>query len=303
MESIADKNRFGPLMAFISAASFGAYPIFAKLAYQFGVNVPTVLFLRFSGCVILLWAFLLCTKRYRAFPKAAVIRLLLVGAFVYSAMSALNLLAVTMISASLASLLLCTYPIFVTVVTIIRKDEVLTRDKGIALVLSFIGIALLLNVDLSQINAWGILCGIGASFAYTAYVVVGNIIQKDLEPVQSATLIMSGACITYTLNGLIAGSLSFAFSGYGWLAMAGMILCSTVFAVVLFWASIKVIGPAKASIIGTAEPLVSVILAVILFDEKMSLLQYLGSGLIIAGVLLIQRVRIDREPTMTARPD
>ncbi|MEL7623825.1 MAG: DMT family transporter [Clostridiales bacterium] len=299
MKNLADKERLGPLMAFISAASFGAYPIFAKLAYGFGVNVPTVLFLRFSGCVILLWVFLIFTKRYQAFPKEAVIKLLLVGALVYSAMSALNLLAVTMISASLASLLLCTYPIFVTIVTIIRKDDRLTKDKAGALVLSFIGIALLLNVDLSQINAWGILCGIGASFAYTAYVVIGNVIQKDLEPIQSATLIMSGACITYTLNGLIAGSLFFGFPGCGWLAMAGMILCSTVFAVVLFWASIKTIGPAKASIIGTAEPLVSVILAVILFDEKMTLLQCLGSGLIIAGVLIIQRVKSKSEPAMT----
>jgi drug/metabolite transporter (DMT)-like permease len=283
------KKSYASLMAFISAASFGAYPIFAKYAYNFGVNVPTVLFLRFSGCIILLWAFLILTGRNQKFGLKNSIKLLIVGGIIYSSMSALNLLAVTLISASLASLLLCTYPIFVTIIAILIGDDFLTKEKAIALVVSFIGMAFLLNVDFSKINGLGVLYGFCASFAYTAYVVIGNRLQKGLEPIKSSALIMTGAAITYTLNGLITKSLSFNFVIGGWWAMAGMILCSTVFAIALFWASIKIIGPSKASIIGTVEPLVTVILAVIIFKEQMNWLQYLGSLLIVVGVIAIQK--------------
>lgn len=281
-------QKLGAVLAFVAAALFGAFPIFAQLAYEVGINRPTMLFIRFNGCIVLLWAFILLTGRYQSFPKKAVLKLLLVGALVYSAMSTLNLMAVTMTTASLASLLLCTYPIFVTIISILRKEEILTQNKIWALILSFAGMTLLLQVDFSRISVWGIVCGLGAAIAYTSYIVLGNIIQKGLEPIQSATVIITGACITYTVTGFLGKSLSFDFQPVGWLIMLGMIFFSTVLSIVLFWSSIKLIGPAKTSIIGTVEPLVAVILDVIIFNERMGSLQYLGAFLVMVGVYLIQ---------------
>lgn len=282
------RGLWGAWLALLAAASFGTYPVFAKFAFQYGFNVSTVLALRFTGSALLLWVWLFYSGRVSGLKFKRLVPLLLLGGVVYSTMSALNLLAVSWISASLASMLLCTYPIFVTSASMLLGIEPVRRDNLLALLVSFTGIVMLLRVDFSQVRSLGILCGLGASFAYTAYILLGNRLIKAVDPLEAVAMIMTGAAIVFCVSGASAGSINLAYPMKGWLTLLGMILCSTVFAVVLFWHSIRMIGPAKASIIGTAEPLVSVLLSVMIFSERLAARQTIGSILIILGVVYIQ---------------
>lgn len=287
-------GQWGAWLAFLAAASFGTYPVFAKFAFQYGINVSTVLALRFAGSALLIWVWLFFSRRVSGLKFKRLVPLLLLGGVVYSTMSALNLLAVSWISASLASMLLCTYPIFVTAASMLLGIEPARRDNLLALLVSFIGIVMLLRVDFSQVRSLGILCGLGASFAYTAYIMLGNRLIKAVEPMEAVAMIMTGAAIVFCASGASAGTIRLNFPMSGWLTLLSMILCSTVFAVILFWQSIRLIGPAKASIIGTAEPLVSVLLSVMIFSEQFSAWQSIGSGLIILGVVYIQSAGMRR---------
>lgn len=279
---------WGSWLALLSAASFGTYPIIAKFAFHYGINVSTVLALRFAGSALLLWGWSFFSGRTSGLKYKQLVPLLLLGGMVYSTMSAMNLLAVSRVSASLASMLLCTYPIFVTAVSMLLGIEPARQDNLLALLISFLGIVLLLRVDFTQVHSLGILYGLGASFAYTAYIILGNRLIKGVDPMMAVTMIMTGAAIMFNVSGLWGGSIRLDFSLAGWMTLLGMILCSTVFAVFLFWKSILLIGPAKASIIGTAEPLVSVLLSVMIFSEGLSAWQSIGSFLIILGVVYIQ---------------
>ena len=74
-------------------------------------------------------------------------------------------------------------------------------------------------------------------------------------------------------------------AGWGWLL--GLAVVSTVAAVSLFFAGLRRVGPTSAAILSTAEPVVTVILAFLVFGELLGPLQLLGGGLVIVAVLVL----------------
>jgi drug/metabolite transporter (DMT)-like permease len=50
----------------------------------------------------------------------------------------------------------------------------------------------------------------------------------------------------------------------------GISLISTIVSIALFMKALKIIGPTSTSILGTFEPIVSIIMGIILFREKLS---------------------------------
>ena len=78
-------------------------------------------------------------------------------------------------------------------------------------------------------------------------------------------------------------------AGWGWLA--GIAVVSTVAAVSLFFAGLKRVGPTTASILSTVEPVVTVVLAFLVFGELLGVLQLVGGALVIAAVLVLGSYR------------
>ena len=77
--------------------------------------------------------------------------------------------------------------------------------------------------------------------------------------------------------------------GYG----AAMALFSTVLPVFMNSAAIRRIGSAKAVLIGTLGPVLTIFFGWWLLDEALSLAQLAGAGLVLAGVLLTtQRTKV-----------
>ena len=263
-----------------------------------------LMYLHFFSCVFgsasVIWAYLFIKYRKKSniesnqkitnneFSRIISLKLLLLGGLVYGTMSALNLTAVTRISASLASLLLCLYPAFVTIMVIILGREKMDRTKGVALAMTFSGLYLLLNVDFSSLDFIGILCGLGAACAYTLYVLLGDVLMQRLEPIRATAYILTGAGIVFTITGVLTKEISLNFGLYPWLMVIGLILFSTVLSIVLFWVGVSLIGPSKASIIGMVEPVSTVILAKIIFRETFTFIQGIGGLFILLGILVLR---------------
>lgn len=283
-----NKEKLGLLVSLLSGCSFATLAIFSKFAYGEGGNVPTVLFLRFIGATLIFWLYHRLRGIYLNYDAKTAIKLMLMGALGYSVMSFCFLMAVARISASLAGMLLYLYPAMVTVVTVLLKQEILTLKKALALVMTSIGLVMVLGVSFDKIDLLGVFFGIGSAVVYTTYIVTGSRILKELDPIISATYIMMGSALAYTLVGFLTGTLIFSFSIKAGLAIGGIILISTVLAVGAFWLGVNLIGPAKTSIISTVEPLVTVILAWLIFGEHLAALQLLGGLLIILGVAILQ---------------
>lgn len=287
-ERVMSKEKLGTLMAILSAVSFAALSIFSKIVYAGGAKVISVLFIRFAGAALIFWTYFFLKKETVRYNSITVIKLLLLGAVGYGSMSALFLLTVSRIPASLSGMLLCTYPALVSLVTVLCKIEPFSKKKGMALVTTSVGLLAVLGSSFDTVDSLGIIFGLGSATVYTAYIVVGSQVLKPLDPLKSTMYILTGAAITYTVIGLFSGTLSFAYSATTWLALSGIVLISTVTAIAGFWYGVKLIGPSKTSIIGTMEPPVTVLLAWLTFGEVLTPIQFLGGVLIFLGVFILQ---------------
>ena len=75
-------------------------------------------------------------------------------------------------------------------------------------------------------------------------------------------------------------------AGFGWLA--GIAVVSTVGAVGLFFAGLQHVGPTAASILSTLEPVVTVVLAFLVFGESLGSVPLAGGALVLVAVLTVR---------------
>lgn len=68
-------------------------------------------------------------------------------------------------------------------------------------------------------------------------------------------------------------------------------LLATVIPVVTFLAGLKRIGPTDASMLSTLEPVVTVLLAALLFDERLRPVSLVGGVMILLAVVLVVKRR------------
>lgn len=285
------KKTIGILLIAISAASFGTLAIFGRYAYNDGMNIHTVLFLRFGISASFMTVILLLRKEH--FPRGQILAQLIgMGALGYVGQSFMYLTAINYASAGLVALLIYLYPFFVAILATIFLREKIARIKTFALVLALVGTALIVGPVSGQLI--GALMAITAALIYSIYIIVGTNVMKHVTAVQSSTVIFASAGAVYGLLTLVNG-VRFPASNSGWLAMLGIIVISTIIPVVTFLAGLERIGPTNAAMLSTLEPIVTVVLAAWLFGERFMPIVMLGGGLILAAVILLTRAELGKE--------
>jgi drug/metabolite transporter (DMT)-like permease len=279
------KRITGILLIAISAASFGTLAIFGRYAYTDGMDTFTVLFLRFTISASIMTFILLLRKE--PFPHGRILlQLIGMGALGYVGQSFMYLTAINYASAGLVALLLYLYPFFVMILSAIVFREHITRLKVIALILALVGTALTVDPNGGQLI--GVLMAVTAAAIYSVYIIVGTNVMKHVSSVQSSTIIFASAGFVFGILTAIKGP-HLPTSNAGWFAMSGIVLIATIIPVVTFLAGLEMIGPTNAAMLSTLEPVVTVLLAAWLFQEKLNTISLLGGGLILVAVILLTR--------------
>ena len=282
------KRLVGIILIAISAASFGTLAIFGRYAYADGMDIFTVLFMRFGIAATVMTVILLLRKEH--FPSRHILlQLVGMGALGYVGQSFLYMTAIKYASTGLVALLLYLYPMFVFILSVLVLHEKATSVKVIALILALVGSAL--TVDRNSPTSGqliGALMAIGAALIYSIYIIVGTNVMKHVSAVQSSAIIFASAGAVYGVLTLVNGA-HFPASNKGWLAMLGIIVISTIIPVVTFLAGLERIGPTNAAMLSTLEPVVTVLLAAWLFGERLMPIVMVGGGLILVAVILLTR--------------
>jgi drug/metabolite transporter (DMT)-like permease len=229
------------------------------------------------------------------------------GAFGYAGQAASYFAALERIQASLLALLLYTYPAIVTVAAVAMGRERMDARRLVALALTSGGLVLVLaGAGTGTLDLLGCGLGLGAALLYSAYILVSDRVGARVRPELLATLVCTGAAASLTAGSAALGQLrpgDVTLAGWGWLACLAAV--STVAAITLFFAALRRIGPTSTAILSTAEPLVTVLLAFLIFGETLGTLQRLGGALVLGGVLALhvrlRRVRV--EPRSVADPE
>ena len=252
--------------------------IFARYATAAGADVLGILLARFVIAGAVLAAIMIATRR--PWPRGRALGFALgMGAIGYVGQAVCYFTALNHASAGLVALLLYAYPTLVCILAALFLHEKLTARTGALLAASFAGIGLMLGGG--DGTPTGFALGLAAALVYSVYIVVGARELRGTDALASTTVICLAAAGTLVVASLWRAP-QFPAGGAGWIPIVLIALVSTVLAILAFFAGLKRVGPATASIVSTLEPVVTVGLAWTVLGEAISPLQAMG-GLLVLG--------------------
>jgi drug/metabolite transporter (DMT)-like permease len=281
-----NREREGLFLCLISAAGFGAMPIFAKQAYAAGLDVTSLLALRFAMASLMLWALIAVRRRplgsLRALAAGGALGL--VG---YSVQAGLVFAALERIDAGLVSLLVYAYPTLVTVTAIALRREAASRRKFGALALASSGVVLVLaGGGAGALDPLGAGMALAAACVYSGFIVTSERVAARTPAIPFAAAVATGAGVTFGVAALLGGGIDASGEGVMWASILAS--ASTVLPIVAFTTGILRVGPSTASIASTVEPPFTVALAWLVFGEALGPLQLAGGALVLSAVVLLQ---------------
>jgi drug/metabolite transporter (DMT)-like permease len=286
----------GTAMCLASGAAFGAMAVFGKLAYDEGATVGTLLAVRFLLAAALFWALVLtgaAAREIRALRGCDIGIGLALGACGYAMQSGCYFAALERIDASLLSLLLYTFPAIVAAAAVALGRERMDWRRLVALGLASGGLVLVVaGAGAGALDPLGAALGLGAALVYSTYILVSDRIVGRVTPQVLSALVCTGAAAALTVGSALLGQLrpgELTAAGWGWLACLAVV--STVAAISLLFAGLRRVGPTTASILSMVEPLVTVLLAFLVFGEKLGAIQLAGGALVLAAVLVLNAPR------------
>jgi drug/metabolite transporter (DMT)-like permease len=279
-------QRHAVALVLLSAAGFGSMALFATSAYAAGVSPSTLLALRFVLAALLLAP--LVWLRRLPLPRGRSLAGYVLMGILYTAQAQGYFNALLHASSGLVGLLLYVYPLLVTLLATLLGWESWNRRVLVLLVLASCGMAITLGGKLQGEPA-GIAMALFAAGIYALYILLGTRLgrsRQQTHPLAASIVIFATAAVA---NSALAAWKGVALPAgtMGWLAVACIAVFSTAVAIVSFLAGVQRIGAARASILSTFEPVVTLGIGFALLGETVSASQLLGGALVLLAVILL----------------
>ena len=273
----------GGLMVAVSAVAFGVMPILAKLAYETGINAQTLLFFRFFGAAVCMFALVFFNGLPFPTGKEIVVCLLL-GGIGYAGQSFCYFTALNYASSGVVSLLLYTYPALVMIGSVLVFKESVTFKKVLSLVLALGGAFVIIGAEFDA-DILGIVLSVTAALIYTVYILVSSKAVGEGKEAPSSAFIMLGAAAVYGMLNAVNG-FQLPLRPIGWLYVALIAVVCTVLALWTFFIGMRAVGPTKTSLISTLEPVVTVFASALFLSETLAVGSVVGGVLVLTSLLL-----------------
>ena len=281
------------VMLIVLSILWGTSFIFTEIALE-DFRPLTIATLRVSGAASALWIYLLIIGA--EIPRSLSIwgAFLIMGIVNNAIPFAAIMFAQTLISASLASILNSTAPLFTVVLAgILLSDERITTARIFAVILGFIGVVIMIGPPAllgigADVLAQCAVLGASVSYAFSA-VFARRFKAMGLQPSVLAVgmLTMSSLCLApvaiffdrpFTLNAPGISSIA---------AAAGVALLSTALAYILYFRILAAAGATNLLLVTFLIPVSAILLGVNFLGESLSLSQIVGMFLIGLGLAVM----------------
>lgn len=282
-----NENTKGSLMVLAAATGFGTLAIFGKLADSAGLSTSTLLLFRFVVGGILLWSVFAYYGRLRPLSNRSLWISLSLGGL-YGVMTGLFFLGLKYLSASLAAIILYSYPVFVLMLSTVFLDERVTRTRLFALLAVGIGIRLTVGPSPGVGDTFGIGLVLVSSIGYAVYTTGSRAFLASIDSESFVAVALIATTVSMIPFGLLIGGLSIPSRIEQWALIAGIGIVGTAIPIFLFIRGLERIEASHASIIGTSEPVVTVLLGISLLGEPVTTTLVAGGSLILGGAILVQ---------------
>ena len=291
MIRLSSEQRQGVVSTVAASFFLGWAPILGKLAYRQGVAPFTLAAFRTAVAALLLWlAFALFWRREVSISWRGLMGCIIVGAvngfgslFYYTSLARLD--------ASYAALLNTLYPVWV-VLFLFAAGQPLTRLTLVRLALSMLGVYLLTRTGPGELDWLGVTLMIASAAAYGWHLVLGQWVLADVPSRTGALYGLTGmACVVvlaWVLQGPMQQTAMVPITAGGWSAILALGL-TTVLSRLATFSALRRVGGVETSLVGLLELLVSLVLAFLLLGERLTLVQWVGGGVLVVSMMLMAR--------------
>jgi drug/metabolite transporter (DMT)-like permease len=287
-------SRSGLMLAAMGAIAFSGKAIIVKLGYRYGTDAVTLLALR----MLVAFPFFLAmgawaARRSSPLSTADRGRILLLGVLGYYLASFLDFAGLAYITATLERLILYLTPTLVALIGWLAFGRRISRRQAVALLVSYLGVALAFGHDL-QVGGANIALGsvlvFGSALAYALYLVgSGELVQRvgAVRLTAYASSVASVLCLLQFVLLRPMEALALPWEVYA-LSLVNGTLC-TVLPVLAVMMAVARIGSALAAQVGMIGPVSTIILSLLLLGEPMGPWQVAGTVLVMAGVFVVSQ--------------
>ncbi|MCR4341258.1 MAG: DMT family transporter, partial [Gemmatimonadaceae bacterium] len=189
-----------------------------------------------------------------------------------------------------------------------RGTDPLTPKRAGILLLAMTGVALMIGIPgvgaSTHLNPVGIVLGLAAALLYSTYLPIVNHLQRAIPPIAASFYIILGALLTFFLAGVVSsrpwlpdaamlGALAAPPTAAAWIYALLLAIVCTVIAFLTLLGGLKILGAGRTSIIATAEPFFTTMLAIVLLGERLRWTTLVGGVCIAVAVVAIAAQRED----------
>jgi len=274
---------------------FASKGIIAKFAYARGIHFEALVVARALLAVPLFWAFALQREPARVIRTTSWQTTGLAafaGIVCYYGGALLDFEALTMIDASVERVLIFSYPAMVVAIGSVMRRSWPSASVLTAVALTWVGIYFAVgggDAHTLRANLYGSALVLAAALSYAIYFMIGERCTREIGASRFTLIAMSAAAAVLLVHALLRGTAAHiaAVDPPGWLLLAMLaVLCMFVPAL-LQAEGVRRLSAQRGALVSTVGPPTTIVLAWLLFDERMSALQLGGVALIVSGILVL----------------
>nr|WP_255724556.1 DMT family transporter [Shimazuella soli] len=283
----------------MGAMCYGSISTITKLAFQRGFSPAEISSGQVTfGCLVL-WLFALpMWKKLRCVPRKSIFLLTLTGA-VFGLTEIFYTLCLSKIPASIAVILLFQSIWMTQIVQMIQEKTWPSKALSISLMSIVLGTICASGFsmhDLKGLNMVGVALGLCSALSYTASMVVSGSVTTEVPSLLRSSFMVTGQMLfiflVYPPTVLFTASMGQGL--WFWIGLLGMIgIVATTFA---YNKGMPQISPGLAGVLVSIELPMVILLSSTILKENVSLIQWMGVGCILIGIILTS-VKTNQEKT------
>ncbi|MGH6672911.1 MAG: DMT family transporter [Xanthobacteraceae bacterium] len=280
------QRRFALGPGVVAATSFACSDTLAKLVFAAGGDVLTLALIRGVIGLGILFVFLRIGPPLR--PDTARTRLiglalgLLFAAVVYGLFEAIALITVP-----IAVLTYFIYPLLTGIGGWVFGVERLSWQAGVAALVAFFGLALMIGAYPQHLSAIGIAFALGAALSRAVFLLLARTELQHADPRLTTWNSLVSSTVVFALAALVTTDWHPPLTALGWSAVL-IVSVSTASGILMLYVSTSRIGPFRTAMIMNLEPLLASLLSIPLLGEIITPVQAVGGAIMIGALMAFQ---------------
>ncbi len=299
----------GYIAGTVAALIFGVNGVVIKLLMDgTGIDGFQVTFLRVVGAAVLMGAVMLARNPGALrVNRKQIVPLIAMGVIGVALLQATYAEAVYLLPIGIALLLEYTAVLFVALIAHFFFREHVKSRIWVSIAAVLIGLATVAEVWNSTLNVEGVLWAFAASASLTTYFLLGERQTGVRHPMAVGFWGMAVASVFWALfsgwwtldpaifNRVVPYSDEVGgIAGPAWLLLAFIVVLGTFATFTLGLWSISILKATRSGIVATSEVLFAFLAAWLILGETLNVVQLVGAGIVLIGVVLAQSARENR---------